>query len=136
MNDDYLWDRSGEPDPELERLERVLGEYRYRETPLSPALRSRFSWQRKPWVRFAVAAAAAIVIVVAGLWIVRLQNKTVVNAPVVTAEDNQPERKTEPQKQIAPPREPERVTSVAVVRKPVRKLPRTNPERIPVKEPG
>ena len=59
MNDDYLWDRSGEPDPELERLERVLGEYRYRETPLSPALRSRFSWQRKPWVRFAVAAAAA-----------------------------------------------------------------------------
>jgi hypothetical protein len=28
MNDDYLWDRSGEPDPDVERLERVLGEFR------------------------------------------------------------------------------------------------------------
>ena len=24
MNDDYLWDRSGEPDPEVETLERRL----------------------------------------------------------------------------------------------------------------
>ena len=133
MNDDYLWDRSGEPDPEVERLERVLGEYRYRETPLSPALRSRFSWQRKPWVRFAAAAAAAILIVVAGLWIVRLQQKAVVHVPDQRAKDNQPEQ-TQPQKQIAPPKEQERVSTVAVVRKPVRKVPRIS-ERTPSKEP-
>ena len=135
MNDNYLWDRSGEPDPEVERLERVLGEYRYRETPLSPALRSRFSWQRKPWVRFAVAAAAAIVIVVAGLWIVRLQNKAIVNAPDLRAKDNQRERQTEPQKDLQPPREPERANSIAIVRKPVRKVPRITSERTPLKEP-
>lgn len=28
MKNDYLWDGSGEPDPELQRLERVLGEFR------------------------------------------------------------------------------------------------------------
>jgi hypothetical protein len=135
MNDNYLWDRSGEPDPEVERLERVLGEYRYRETPLSPALRSRFSWQRKPWVRFAVAAAAAIVIVVAGLWIVRLQNKAIVNVPGLRANENQPERKTEPQKELQPSQEPERISNVAIVRKPVRKVPRTTLEHTPLKEP-
>jgi hypothetical protein len=135
MNDDYLWDRSGEPDPEVERLERVLGEYRYRETPLSPALRSRFSWQRKPWVRFAAAAAAAILIVVAGLWIVRLQQKAIVHVPDQRAKDNQPERQTQPQQQIAPPQEKERVSVVAVSRKPVRKVPRTTSERTSLKEP-
>ncbi len=30
MNDGYLWDRSGAPDPEVERLERVLTPLRYR----------------------------------------------------------------------------------------------------------
>jgi ferric-dicitrate binding protein FerR (iron transport regulator) len=28
MNDDYLWDRSGEPDPEVQRLETLLARYR------------------------------------------------------------------------------------------------------------
>lgn len=135
MNDDYLWDRSGEPDPEVEQLERVLGEYRYRETPLSPALHSRFSWQRKPWVRLAAAAAAAILMVAAGLWIVRLQHKAIVHVPDLRATEIQPERKTEPQKELQPPQEQERVNTVAVSRKPVRKVARTTSERIPLKEP-
>src|SRR5882724_748144 len=29
MKDDYLWDGSGEPDPEIQKLERVLGRYRH-----------------------------------------------------------------------------------------------------------
>jgi hypothetical protein len=29
MTDDYLWDRSGEPDETLRHLESVLGEYRH-----------------------------------------------------------------------------------------------------------
>ena len=28
MKDDYLWDRSGEPDPEVQKLETALGRYR------------------------------------------------------------------------------------------------------------
>ena len=30
MNDDYLWDRSGPPDPDVERLEQALAPLRYR----------------------------------------------------------------------------------------------------------
>ena len=29
MNDDYLWDKTGEPDPEIQQLENILGELRY-----------------------------------------------------------------------------------------------------------
>jgi len=28
MKDDYLWDGSGEPDPEVQKLENLLGRYR------------------------------------------------------------------------------------------------------------
>lgn len=32
MNDDYLWDRSGEPDEEILRLEKALGQFRLQQT--------------------------------------------------------------------------------------------------------
>jgi len=60
MSEEYLWDRSGPPDPEIERLERTLGPLRYRhraevnrETPQRP----RIWW----------AAAAAVALAAAGL---------------------------------------------------------------------
>jgi hypothetical protein len=34
MNDDYLWDGSGSPDPEIQRLESLLAEFRHVERPL------------------------------------------------------------------------------------------------------
>lgn len=46
MTDQYLWDRSGEPDPEVARLEALLSSYRYR-----PPRR------RTPRVILAIAAA-------------------------------------------------------------------------------
>src|SRR6185503_1062925 len=36
MTDDYLWDRSGEPDETLRHLESVLGEYRHTGTAAPP----------------------------------------------------------------------------------------------------
>src|SRR5208337_559746 len=35
MNDPYLWDGSGEPDPELQRLESLLAQFCHHEVPLS-----------------------------------------------------------------------------------------------------
>src|SRR5207253_8790093 len=32
MKDDYLWDKTGEPDPEIQHLERVMGQLRHRLT--------------------------------------------------------------------------------------------------------
>jgi hypothetical protein len=80
MNEDYLWDRSGEPDPEVERLERVLGKYRYQPTAVSPALQSQLSQRSIGWTRLA-AIAAAILIVLAGLWIFSVQNRAVRTGP-------------------------------------------------------
>ena len=59
MNDDYLWDRSGSPDPDVERLERTLGPLRYRH-------RSDFVQPPVPRTHILRAAAAAAVLVVLG----------------------------------------------------------------------
>ena len=83
MNDDYLWDRTGEPDPEVEHLEQVLGKYRYQAKPLSPTLQSRMSERRGGWIRFA-AVAAAVLIAVAGFLIYKAQNKSVTTQDQVT----------------------------------------------------
>jgi hypothetical protein len=147
MNDDYLWDRSGEPDPDVERLERVLGEYRYRETSISPAIRSHFAWHRKPLVKFAVVAAAAILLVVAGLWIVRLQTRPQAETPDLRAgqqlaPQTQPEPQTQPQTQPTPgtqkllPIEPEPSGKLAVVKKHARKMPRVTPDSDQASEPN
>ncbi len=70
MKDDYLWDGSGEPDPEVERLERLLG--RFCQNRPAP----EFPWpsgepERRPfwWLFPRLALAAAIALVVAGAWL-------------------------------------------------------------------
>ncbi|MBA3768588.1 MAG: hypothetical protein H0W99_16740, partial [Acidobacteria bacterium] len=65
MSDDYLWDRSGEPDPEIARLERTLGQLRHQPEPLVlPVARPRHAF-------FPALAAAAVVLIVlsGGLWL-------------------------------------------------------------------
>ena len=69
MKDDYLWDGSGEPDPELQKLETALGRFRHnRPAPAFPeipmAKPSRRLWQI-PAFRFAAAAACVLTIAVA-----------------------------------------------------------------------
>ena len=121
MNDDYLWDRSGEPDPEVERLERVLGKYRYQAKPLSPALQSRLNGRRSGWIGFA-AVAAAILIVLAGLWIFKVQN-AIVTTPTETAnEENQPDKQDKHQEVAPPVKEHEDVPNLAVAPKAPRKV--------------
>jgi FecR protein len=71
MRDDYLWDGSGEPDPEVQKLEKTLGRYRHKQAapafdqveeirPVKPSSRffgSRFSFQ--------LAAVAATLLIAA-----------------------------------------------------------------------
>ena len=62
---DYLWDRSGTPDREIERLEDTLSPLRYRRGPAPVSSRRRRS---RRWL----AAAAAVGLVgVAVMWAVR-----------------------------------------------------------------
>src|ERR1700683_1831349 len=68
-SDDYLWDRSGEPDPELQRLEGLLGKFRHDSpTPLFPeVVRERrwpfFAWRMRLFPALARAAVAVTAIV-------------------------------------------------------------------------
>src|SRR2546422_284131 len=72
MRDDYLWDGSGEPDPEVERLERALGRLRSR--------RQAPEWPARRVVRFPrfffvppvplQAVAAGLLLLLAGTWVV------------------------------------------------------------------
>src|SRR5947209_5089622 len=62
MNDDYLWDRSGEPDPELAHLEEVLGTLRWSKTDSGRA------WTRRlghPYAILRFVAAAAVIVGIA-----------------------------------------------------------------------
>lgn len=61
MNEDYLWDRSGVPDPEIQELERTLAPLRYRGRQRCP--------RHTPLLR--IAAAAAVLMAIALLQLAR-----------------------------------------------------------------
>jgi hypothetical protein len=75
VNDNYLWDRSGEPDPDIERLEHLLGELRHHPGALdysripatAPAPPRGLIWRWRSSI-LAGAACAAVVLVAAGFW--------------------------------------------------------------------
>jgi hypothetical protein len=71
MREDYLWDRSGPPDPEIERLERLLAPLAHGAAPAPAIVASPTPWR-------AMAAAAALVLVALSIW----QFQAVVPEPV------------------------------------------------------
>jgi hypothetical protein len=68
--EDYLWDGSGEPDPEVERLEALLGRFRGdAPAPVMPTVPLVPQRPRRPYVPALVAAAALVVVGFgSGLW--------------------------------------------------------------------
>ncbi|MCI0485159.1 MAG: hypothetical protein L0229_00890 [Blastocatellia bacterium] len=66
MKDDYLWDGSGEPDPEIEDMERLLSRYRHKgEAPELPAQSKKEIF--KPFFPRLAVAAAILLMLLAGL---------------------------------------------------------------------
>ena len=83
MSDDYLWDGSGEPDPEIQKLENVLGQLRHnRPAPAFPPITSvpaqerRSRSSRLSLFSVAVAAAAILAIAVITTFVVRQSHQT------------------------------------------------------------
>lgn len=62
MNDDYLWDKSGEPDPQIQQLEEILGTLRYQPKPLQLPRQRNY----RPWL--AIAAMLVIALLAGVLW--------------------------------------------------------------------
>lgn len=79
MSDDYLWDRSGAPDPEVDRLEELLARYRHR-GPARLSLPARASILRRWFGPLATpaaglaAVAAVVLLAAAGFWLLRSPN--------------------------------------------------------------
>lgn len=71
MSDEYLWDGSGTPEPEIERLEKLLGRFRpaVREFEFPSAATSplRTRSRRERWWRI----AAALVLLLGSIWLMR-----------------------------------------------------------------
>ena len=84
MSDDYLWDRSGPPDPEVARLEALLRPFGQQEPAPAPpvSLEPRVTESSRPahirsrrvWVPF--AAAAMVAMVIGGRWLVNRSRPT------------------------------------------------------------
>ncbi|HKP46760.1 MAG TPA: hypothetical protein VJT50_09180 [Pyrinomonadaceae bacterium] len=68
MNDDYLWDRSGDPNEEVQALEELLGTLRYQPAELPIPDNVRIGRQPIAYRIAAIAAAVALVAVALGLW--------------------------------------------------------------------
>ena len=66
MSDDYLWDRSGEPDPEIARLESTLGKLRHQPKALVLPAVAR---PRRSFFPALAAAAVVLLVLASGLWL-------------------------------------------------------------------
>jgi len=74
MNEEYLWDKSGEPDPQVQQLEEILGTLRYQPRPLEIPKESVVRRRRLYIPVLAIAATIALGLLTAGLWL-RIQNQ-------------------------------------------------------------
>lgn len=73
---DYLWDKTGEPDAEMERLEELLGAFAHapRALELPPDLRVAEP-RRRLWPALLAVAAVALLLLCAGLWLAALRSR-------------------------------------------------------------
>lgn len=121
MNEDYLWDKTGETDPEIKRLEILLGTMRYerRVVPIQLPTRRRFN------MSLAAAAAVALMLLASGLWLAvhRTERKAATPQSDVAqnptpAQNQKSEPTPSPQNQIAvnAPQKEESVENISTPR--------------------
>ncbi|HBB96040.1 MAG TPA: hypothetical protein DC054_11680 [Blastocatellia bacterium] len=123
MNDNYLWDRTGTPDAEVQELEELLGTLRYQPRPLEipTTLKVRSNRMVLP---LAIAAAIALTMLATALWIHFAKSQA---GPVIQAiRQDQP---IAPSKIETPVPSPDNQTVETVVKR------ATNPPRHPKTNP-
>jgi hypothetical protein len=73
IDSDYLWDKTGEPDPEIQQLEEILGTLRYEprplEIPVGFSVGRERSFFRSSAPRLAIAATIAMLLIGLGVWL-------------------------------------------------------------------
>jgi len=74
MSEEYLWDKSGEPDPEIQQLEQILGSLRYQPSALELPTET-VTEHRKSYLPLLAIAATLVLTVFAGLLWFSLHNR-------------------------------------------------------------
>jgi hypothetical protein len=100
MKDDYLWDKTGQPDPEIQKLEEILGTLRYQPKPLGLPVSRRRSY----FPLLAIAASLLLALLAGGVWL-RVRNQSVPQpqqANVITTPSPVEEKEPEPKETVAP----------------------------------
>ena len=125
MKDDYLWNRSGEPDPEIQQLEEILGELRYQPRPLEIPADVKIGTGRFQFSRYAIAAAIAMIVLGVGSWLALKKDDT----QIATSPQSQPVAiKTvtpePPTRTAVIPPKPEEAPALSGTRRSVRVKPR------------
>ena len=100
MKDNYLWDRSGQPDPEVQKLEEILGTLGYQPRPLEIPNDVRLRSNRPFFTKLAIAAAIGLVAIASGLWVNFNRHRTV-PAVAATRDSQTDKERNAPQPQIA-----------------------------------
>ena len=76
MNDDYLWDKTGQPDPQIQELEQILGTLRYQPKALALPENLHVPQRRNYFPLLAIAASLLLAILAGGIWLrVRSRNE-------------------------------------------------------------
>jgi hypothetical protein len=111
MNDDYLWDKSGPPDPEIKQLEDILGTLRYQSKPFEVPRDVPAPRRRNYFPLLAAVAATLLVVLLAGAVWLRVRTREEVPqqarsapAPAPSVEEKitpapEPEKKVVPREQ-------------------------------------
>lgn len=69
MKDDYLWDKTGQPDPKIQQLEEILGTLRYQPQPLVIPDDVRVPRRRNYFPLLAIAASVLLALIAGGIWL-------------------------------------------------------------------
>jgi hypothetical protein len=96
INDNYLWDASGQPDPEIQRLERVLRPFRHSGSipplPMIGSIAGHSGWWSEivpnVWALRLVAALLLLALIGSGLWLSRAPSNPPAVAPQGWAAQN------------------------------------------------
>ena len=89
MNDDYLWDKTGQPDPEIQQLEEILGTLRYQPRPLA------LPHKRNYVPLLAIAASLLLALLAGGIWL-RMRNEAPKNQAKVESPTPAPRQDVTP----------------------------------------
>lgn len=116
---DYLWDKTGKPEEDVERLEELLGQLRFQPRtfevsatlPVVPRRAAR-TVNNISWPRLAVAASLLLTLL-AGAWLVFTKQKATTAPNVVASGERAPRALTPPQQSTERAAQPENDNQLA-----------------------